>query len=186
LPSESVWLEAGGLRVNFIRQADRYRHEIVEASGESIRPWLASIEGGADDAWPLSPPLQELHIERRGEHTRVALLVGRAGRSHWSMSVEADGELGALTFDVACRCTAPPDLLGSSYRLAGPNMEVQNEADNLDNLIRCSAYELQVVEGSRQLSESADDRILRIAAGPVLSPALQTVRWKYCVRPRPY
>ena len=176
----SVTLEAGGLRVEFIRQADRYRHEIVASAGERVRPWLASLEGTADEAWPASPPWQEVHLERREEHMQVALLVGRAGRSHWSMSVEADRLKVTLTFDIACRCSAPNGWLGSSYKLAESDTSV---IDLHGSLLRYSAFQVQVVQGDAQLSEAGDERLLRIAAHADVAPGPQTVRWKYCLGP---
>ena len=111
-------LAAGRLQIEFFRQGDRYAHRISLAGDDRPVELLVSVEGGghvdgpnpnrpdcdyADDAWPASPPFQELRIEPRSDGRQVALLVGMAGRSHWSASVEADPQLGRFTFDVACR-----------------------------------------------------------------------------------
>jgi hypothetical protein len=50
----------------------------------------------------------------------VALLVGMAGRSHWSVSVEPETAANTLLFDVACRVQQPPIWLGSSYQWQSP------------------------------------------------------------------
>jgi hypothetical protein len=110
------------LRVTFVREADRYRHEVAlvertEDGSEQVTPLLASVEGTAADAWPSSPPLQSLSIEQRPEGN-VALLVGMAGRSHWSASIEALSAEGALRFDIACRTTDAQRLASMYQRLS--------------------------------------------------------------------
>src|SRR5512145_957858 len=97
-------IECGDLRVVFRWRGDRYGHTVKRRIDGVWRPLLESIEGTADDDWPLSPALQSLHIERR-PNGPVALLVGQAGSSHWSASVEADQNCSALIFDLACRIT---------------------------------------------------------------------------------
>jgi hypothetical protein len=112
--NDGVAIECGLLRIEFVWSADRYRHRILTSAphGESI---LTSREGRADEKWPPSPPLQSLHLEDRPGGVPLSMLVGMAGRSHWSMSVEADAERGRLVFDVACRVSEQPLWLGSSY-----------------------------------------------------------------------
>jgi hypothetical protein len=120
-------VELGLYRVDFIPSGDRIAHVIyVRAPGtenSAERPWivlLRSVESAADVAWPDSPPLQELHVEDRGG-VPVALLVGRAGKSHWSASLGCEGaESGEqrLVIDVACRVSTQPVLLGSGYAFA--------------------------------------------------------------------
>jgi len=78
-----------------------------------------SIEGTPEEDWPPSPPLQELHLEARPDGKQLALLVGMAGTSHWSLSVEFDAAAGTAVFDVACRVKRAPGGLGSRYRRSG-------------------------------------------------------------------
>ncbi len=78
---------------------------------------LESIEGTADQLWPSSPPFQEAHLEPRADGRQVVLLVGMAGSSHWSASVEIDPQTHTALFDVACRMRGPADWLGSRYRI---------------------------------------------------------------------
>jgi len=102
-------------RVTFEWQQDRFRHTIslVSLDARSL-PLFESIEGAASEDWPPSPPLQSLTIEDRSTGP-VALLVGMAGGSHWSASIEATSE-GELRFDFACRHAQAPRWLGNSYR----------------------------------------------------------------------
>lgn len=105
------------LRIEFIRHGDRFAQfiSVIDAAGNAI-PALESIEGTSKDEWPTSPPLQSLSIETLPDGRRAALLVGMAGGSHWSASVEPIAGEAALLFDIACRHSKAPIHLGSCYR----------------------------------------------------------------------
>lgn len=105
------------LRIEFLWRGDRFAQTIllVKASGERI-PLLESVEGSPAEEWPPSPPLQSVHVEELAGGRRVALLVGAAGRSHWSASVEAVPGEAVLIFDIACRHSESAKWLGSTYR----------------------------------------------------------------------
>jgi hypothetical protein len=123
-------IRSDSFRVEFLSSGDRVAHVVSIAGhqGEGERHWielLRTIESSPEVAWPASPPLQELHIESR-DGTDVALLVGRAGKSHWSASIsfeqprgEGDGVSEQLVFDIACRVSTLPEALGSAYQLVG-------------------------------------------------------------------
>jgi hypothetical protein len=112
------------LRVEFFQQGDRYAHRLsaILAEGDDSRrviPLAESVEGTPDDPWPPSPPLQSLSMEEMPVAGRAALLVGMAGRSHWSASIELELiDKNPPRFDLACRFTTVPDRLGSTYRVA--------------------------------------------------------------------
>jgi hypothetical protein len=108
-------LECGELRVAFDWRVDRYGHRIEQLVDGQWRPVLESLEGSSDDDWPPSPALQDIHIEERST-ARVALLVGKSGTSHWSVSVEPIAARRAFAFDIACRIHRSPQWLGSVYR----------------------------------------------------------------------
>ena len=107
--------------MRFVPCADRILHEVSVKRHGGWDAVLTSVEGDPSQDWPPSPPLQSLHIERPpGEHER-ALLVGMAGRSHWSASVMLDVHTSRLRFDIACR--VPGGLtarLGVTYRSNWP------------------------------------------------------------------
>ncbi len=109
-------LVSGPLQVVFQRHADRYAHQIICTAADGSQIVWASQEGTAEETWPSSPPLQTLHVETRLDGSQAIMLVGMAGRSHWSMSVEADEQHHQILFDVACRISEPPLWLGSSYQ----------------------------------------------------------------------
>jgi len=112
------------LRVDFIKLADRYGHElsavIREGSSENVVPLCASVEGASDDPWPPSPPLQSLSIEKLSDGRTAALLVGMAGRSHWSASIATkpdESVKGMLEFDYACRFAGEAQSASCEYRI---------------------------------------------------------------------
>lgn len=112
------------LELRFRQHGDRQGHSLAWVREGQSTTMLESLEGDDQSAWPPSPPLQQLSIEQR-ETGDVALLVGMAGKSHWSLSVEALPD-GALRFEAACRLSpaeaqlpAHARWLGSTYRIAG-------------------------------------------------------------------
>jgi hypothetical protein len=109
-------IDGGGLRVVFSRVGDRIAHAIDWLDTTEFSPLLESIEGAPDEEWPASPPLQSLHLEERPDGRTLALLVGMAGRSHWSVSLDVNRAAAEVICDVACRAHAEPVRLGSSYR----------------------------------------------------------------------
>jgi hypothetical protein len=107
------------LRLSFVWWLDRFGHVIsVVTPRQGLATVLNSLEGDAKDAWPASPPLQSLTLEQLEGGRRAALLIGMAGRSHWSASVETVPRKPALVFDVACRLGSLPAELGSRYTVA--------------------------------------------------------------------
>jgi hypothetical protein len=122
-------IRSGLFRVDFLLNSDRIAHVVYVTAdrGDSEPTWIEfmrSIESSPEVVWPDSPPLQELHVEARDERS-VALLVGRAGKSHWSASigseaatVGSDDAADVLVFDIACRVSGLPEMLGSTYELA--------------------------------------------------------------------
>jgi len=149
------------LRVEFVWRGDRYGHVISNLEpGGSRTPLLESMEGTPADEWPSSPPLQSLHRETLAGGRAALLLVGAAGRSHWSASIEAGSGPGELTFDMACRTGGAATQVGSEYLLRPNALE----------FFRIQPDEVEFfVEASR----------LRIRPRPIMAP---TVRWRYSIR----
>lgn len=161
-PGEHI--EAGSLRVSFVRRGDRYGHTIdVAPDDQDWQTVFTSIEGASNESWPKSPPLQQLHIESREAGKTVALLVGMAGPNHWSASIEADPAAATLTFDVACRVRHWPGVrLGSEYQVGAAAL-----ADRI--AIDCDT-------GCRSSSVAG---IVKVHPGIDVPEAIASVRWKY-------
>jgi hypothetical protein len=170
-------IEAAGLRIAFSRQIDRFAHTILmqNGSGEWL-PLLESIEGTPDHDWPPSPPFQELHFEDRPNGGRVALLVGRAGKSHWSASVEIDGVVRCATFDVACRAKEASTSIGSQYRLL-PNVRAKTRFG--DVLLNGSVRMIAVSSDGPATKVCTDGNVVATVASYPGDSWPQTMRWKY-------
>jgi hypothetical protein len=155
--SDLIRLAKGELAVEFTWRHDRYAHRVMWLRDGVESLVLESIEGDASTHWPISPPLQHVHVEERPNDVVVALAVGMAGRSHWSMSVELEPKSRRLAFDVACRCHQQPGRLGSSYGLAH------------------NAWQLVVHD------DAMFDGELRIVPRATIEKLPATVRWRYAL-----
>ena len=163
---KSIELAGRAIRVVFERVGDRWQHALeVRAAGAWRRAWH-SLEGTSDQPWPASPPLQDLHAQRQPDGRTVILAVGRAGRSHWSTSVELDADGAALTFDVACRHVEPATQLSSAYQASAGEMH-----DALRFEVAAETYLKAIATGE-----------VRLGPAPQVAPA--TSRWKYTVSAR--
>jgi hypothetical protein len=96
----------------------------------------------------------QVSIETIGDRD-VALLVGMAGKSHWSLSVDIDADRGSIRFDAACRIAVPPESLGSTYN--GP-------ADSV------------ICDLATKIDENADSWC---AKPETIAPPPATIRWAY-------
>ena len=176
-------LEGGGLRVRFAFHDDRYAHEIALADGSQWIPVLSSVEGSPEDEWPASPPLQSLHLESRPENRQLALLVGMAGHSHWSMSVELDPAAARVTFDIACRARGGPlGHLGSRYQALHPLAEQgPRRAICIPTATAAMRLGIEICAsiGDARLESQAD--AIHLIAEPPASGQPRTVRWGYAV-----
>lgn len=167
-------LTAGQLRASFVRRGDRIAHTIELAVGDATVELLESCEGSAEERWPASPPVQELErgpgasasqpLDAGTPH--VAWLIGRAGASHWSASVEAHAD-GSITFDVACRLREKPDWLGSRYRPPAGGASSGLVVETLDGCQLATA------------ADSQADSLISIAADVSDGVFPRTIRWRY-------
>jgi len=182
--SDGQAIEGGGLRVVFQRLPDRFAHRVERMDHGAVISLIESIEGAADEDWPASPPLQELHFERRAGGIQLALLVGRAGASHWSMSIELDPTAAKISFDVACRVRAAPERLGSRYR----RLDLAADQSGRGEDHPLSMFELSEPWRLRPAGiERPNCQLCCNGSEFVLEPELprsvwpQTVRWQYAI-----
>lgn len=155
-----------GLRVVYSFQTDRWQHRIDQVNNERAIPAWQSVEGSAHDDWPCSPALQDLSLETLPDGRQVIFLVGKAGTSHWSASIEAVAEPPQLIFDLACRHGATPGQLGSRYELLASDAAIQFTQSDL------ASTQVASVDNAFQIA-------------PQLTPdpkPQQTTRWKYVAR----
>ena len=159
------------LRVVFQFFDDRFHHSVGILTNGVFHTLLESLEGSANESWPSSPAFQE--VSQQGT---TALLVGMAGTSHFSASVEP--RMDSIRFDLACRLKEPPTVLGSTYRLlqpAAPNSTSDNEDSS-------GQHSLNIPLQATHDSPSNSSHNVHIRP-PHLSKELpQTARWSYEVR----
>lgn len=175
---ESLDSSGVGLRVAFVKQGDRYA-QLIYIVGAANRAALfcKSQEGIASDVWPPSAPLQSLSIEHRATSS-VALLVGMAGRSHWSASVEAIPGQCRLLFDIACRVGSDSPQLGSSY-LWPATLAATQEANTLTIAVSPEQrLRFTCGEGSQFALEAAGCRVTQFDS------TKKPVRWQYALELR--
>ena len=132
----------------------------MSASGETW-PVSESIEGTPVDDWPPSPALQSLSFHMLPDGRQAALLVGMAGSSHWSASIEPCADEPRLRFDIACRHSRRPERLGSQYQL-----------------LDASAHGRLIVEFQ---NKPVDQRGGVLVIEPVIIADAGTSRWQYTI-----
>jgi len=113
--------QGNGLRLEFARVGPRWTHRLLSVEQHAMQELVESVEGDDTQPFPPSPALQQLDVQPSGDELAVALLLGMAGKNHWSVGVEAYPLDRRIRFDVACRnqpCSV--GLLGSAYRKQVP------------------------------------------------------------------
>jgi hypothetical protein len=179
-------LEGEGLRVRFVVQGDRVAHEISLLGDDRWQVVLSTVEGDPTQDWPPSPPWQSLHIERPPDEPARALLVGMAGRSHWSASVLLDSSPPRLRFDIACRVRpGPAGRLGVVYRSAWPLVSHDARHALWQTSPARDAQALRLELDDHDLAtrlEPTPEGIAIIPQDQAATAAGRTIRWTYTVR----
>lgn len=166
------------LRVAFAWNNDRFAHAISLHSDRQDTPLLLSEEGKELEVWPPSPPLQQLSQQALPDGRVALLLLGMAGKSHWSLSVAVDPNDRELVFDAACRVNLPARWLGSSYRLCCAAHKHQANSVILRSSVGSGRILTELLDESpAELLMTESD--LAIVRGPSDGPLPATYRWKY-------
>ena len=121
---------------------DRFHTKLLGPFDEE-NCWFRSVEGGNDELWPDSPPLQELIPQTDIDGNPYLAGIGRAGKSHWSVVVDSQVDGGGFNFDFACLVKTEPGWIGSTFESTG-SVEVTSKTTALisfahDKVIRLSA-----------------------------------------------
>ena len=181
---EAIGPDATGLRTSMEWRNDRFAHVVDWVAGDQVFRLLESVEGSEEDCWPPSPALQDLSVEQRTQSRQVGLMVGMAGNSHWSISVENDPPQRLLIFDVACRVAGDPGPLGSQYKSRVPIKII----DPIEKIAECSVAGrkcyIQIESTGRGEVDQLDVKGLDVNITPTEDPESwpATVRWKYRIR----
>lgn len=177
---EAIGSDDTGLRATLAWVDDRFVQYIDWVAGAQSFRLMESVEGTADDAWPPSPALQQLSVENRSQKRQVALMVGMAGQSHWSVSIENEPQERKLIFDVACRIAEPSSDLGTQYRTTSP-ITLLSEDHGVEVAVAgrsCQVILESTGRGESDLIQYKKD-IIHIVATQKLSQFPDTLRWKY-------
>jgi hypothetical protein len=168
------------LRVTFDWQSDRLAHSISVSDGDRFQAIVSSVEGDGHEAWPPSPPIQQLDREPGQGESSVLLGLGMAGHSHWAISVEARRAPLSLLFDVACRTRGSVGRLGSSY--APIVRPARREPDAALFERSCGPVRIEVDSRDEAPAELRWDGT-HLAIVSVAEPASDpyTYRWRYRV-----
>jgi hypothetical protein len=163
------------LQIDFRRIGDRFVQSIrrIGSDGSYLAAW-DGVQKPEAELWPASPPIQELSLETI-DGRDVLLGVGRAGKCHWSVSVETVeiDSAAAFRFDIACRCPEPPQWLGSTY---------QASPDAADQAGTASLLAVQAQEDTALTSNGPQQITIQPTVMPRSWPA--TVRWRYAILAR--
>ena len=165
------------LQIAFEWQVDRYEHALqVRRDGGPPAAILVSSSAGGQAEWPSSPPFQQLAIEQQAAGP-VALLIGMAGKSHWSASIEPLPQLVGFRFDVACRVTARPTQLLSTYRVPPAGRIEAVSPRRLSVIAESCTMQFELGDhGDLEATASAESLAVR---ADVDGPIPGTRRWVY-------
>lgn len=122
-PPPPQTLSSDLVAVVFTWHEDRWVHALhARAPNGSHGPacWRTAMAlPDEDPCWPWSPPLVEL-AEVACNAGPALVGVGRAGKSHYSVSITTE-VAGTVRFDFACRLVTAAGWLGSTYQQVAAN-----------------------------------------------------------------
>ncbi len=168
------------LRVTFYWQRDRLAHSISAGDETNLRAIVSSVEGDGHEAWPPSPPIQQLDREPGQTESSVLLGLGMAGHSHWAISAEACRAPLSLLFDIACRTRGPVGRLGSRYTPIVRPARLEAHAALFE--LSCGPVRIEVDSRNEAPAELRwDDTYLAIVPVAEPPPGPFTYRWRYRV-----
>ena len=190
-------IDRSGIRlgVQFKWLDGQYGHSVSVDRRGSCTLLLESLEGGDDNDWPPSPPIQEISdctIESDANRGEALLFVGAAGHSHWAMTLTIRDHWidpvartqPEIVFDVACRVSELPAWLGTSYRVLCGQVAVSEKLQQARVPADAPAC-LIIGENANVKLETATGAypIVRCEAPAASTTSLpDTVRWRYAMR----
>jgi hypothetical protein len=175
---DAVDARGWGLRVAFFRFEQRVAHRIALVAGTEVQWVLSSVEGDSQQAIPPSPPLQQLATEELDGGRAAVLLLGMAGRNHWSVSAESRPSDRLLRFDVACRArVVDRQCLHSVYQMLCP-LQLSADAAAAERVGHggCLRFAAGLDADCRATLSVEEDRLI---VGPSQLGRVSTHRWRY-------
>lgn len=175
---ESMRLDAGRLgRVEFHWTGDRYQHRWHFPGNHDAATHLVSVESTAEAIWPVSPPLQQVHLQSFDDGREVIFGVGMSGRGHWSASFTMVPELKSWIVEFACRSPLLPERLGCVYQRG---MEWKPNEHCWQCATGGAQFTLEAISPSTLTTLGRDQLLLAPGALPTTTPS--TTQWAYRLR----
>lgn len=180
---QRIELETGGLCLRFARVGDRFQLRLlVDGATLLDAAELREAAGGAHDAWPTAPPLQQLH-EQVLPAGPVVLGVGSAGTTHWSASFAVQ-EPGVIWCEYAARVSRTwepaSQWLGSSFLISdGWKWSTAENELTLANTTR--KIHLKTLGTESQLAVNDSGRV-EIAPAKDFVQRSNTIQWRLAIR----
>lgn len=172
---ESINEHGLGIAGDFRERNGQIDHRWFLVKNERRLPILQSVESTLE--WPPSPPVQQFSIEEHDSGT-VAMGLGMAGNSHWSVSFQFDRKSVCIVADIACRTPDGSPQLVTTYQLLHdpfvniPENQLSIESD-LGTVLLCGGMGTDL--SINQLSDPA-----QVAISPLeVIPQNTTWRWTY-------
>lgn len=173
--AEPLTLNGGKLgELAFEWAVDRYRHLWRLGDAEL----LASSEGHSGSAWPESPPLQQIHLQSFGDGREVVFGVGMSGRGHWSASFTLVPDLRCWIVELACRSSAKPMNLASTYRLG--NGWTSASGGSWELPIGEVVARMEPIQPTTTSSREAD--LLSLQPANIVDTTPSTTQWAFRLR----
>ena len=161
------------IAIRFQWREDRFVHEVGYFVASEFVAVMRSVDGDSASAWPLSPPLQNLH-EQTVNGKQVLMGLGAAGTTHWSATFEAIDNQIVCHF--AARIQNKAEFLGSTFQRL--SLAVENKV--VDEL---PLIELVAIDGSESAAPTnLKNSPIVVLPLPCSSAARQTVQWKFAFR----
>jgi hypothetical protein len=174
-PHEPMQLDAGRLgRVEFHWTGDRYCHQWRFPGAAETTTQLTSVESTADAIWPISPPLQQVHLQSFDDGREVIFGVGMSGRGHWSASFTMVPELKGWIVEFACRSPLMPERLGCVYQRGSDWKDTDQGWQCMCGTARVS---IEAIAPSTLVPNGKDQLVLAPGALPTVTPS--TTQWAY-------
>ena len=178
--NDSLQLDGGPLGLlSFSRSGERYLHRW---SFPDSSVTLDSVESSLEEAWPSSPPLQQIHSQSFADGREVIFGVGMAGRGHWSASFTLVPDLKCWIVELACRSSVTAEKLSSRYQWMAEGVEPLADQDVCSETITLDSSGKVTLEAIAP-SSVASIASQQISFRPVqLGDGASTTQWAFRLR----
>ena len=178
---EPYELDGGSLGcLRFRWESDRYFHQFDFSALAGNECVIQSVESDNEQAWPVSPPLQQIHQQSFADGRDVIFGIGMAGRGHWSASFTLVPELKSWIVELACRSSSRPEALSSTYDFQTAEHLVERSEETGDIVLAAGkSVRFEAVSPSSKGLYTNNQLAIQPAT---LEDQSETVQWAFRVR----